>query len=617
MSDDPERHRFSRRALLLGGAQIGALGLLGNRLYELQVADPSRLARQAEQNRIDTRLLLPQRGRILDRAGHPLAVNEDMFRLVVVPRLAGDLGKTLDVLARTVPIGPLARERILRRASRQSPGLPIVVASGLSFDKVAEIDLLAPMVPGIRTEKATRRRYNHGNAMGHIVGYVGAHDRAAIDDEPLLRDADMRVGKSGVERAMEQSLRGSAGTVTVEVDARGREQREISRRAPEAGGDVTLTVDIDLQRRVMERLSRERRGAVAALEVDTGEVVALASVPEFDPADIVNGLTNQSWRRLMSASNRPMLDRATAGLYPPGSTFKIVTALAALEAGLISPTERIECNGKFELGGQTFRCWNRHGHGSNNLHRALAESCDVFFYEAARRTGIDAIAAMARKLGLGQTLPIEIANQKPGLIPTPDWKRGQIGVPWVTGETILAAIGQGYVQATPLQLAVMTARVATGLTVQPSIVVPAAGASRAAFEPLAVDPRWLEVVRRGMAGVVNEEGGTGSGARLDTRGMRVAGKTGTSQVHRASTDRKSDELDWELRDHALFVGYVPAEKPRFAVAAVIEHGGGGGTAAAPLVRDVIQILIDSPRFERAPRDGRAGDQRLVLRGQGR
>ena len=599
MSDDSERHRFTRRALLLGAGQAGVLGLLGMRLHDLQVADGARLAQKAVDNRVDTQLLLPHRGRILDRSGRPLAVNEEIPRAVVLPRLTGDLKRTLDELSRVVAIGPLARDKILRLASRQSAGLPIVVASGLSFEQVAEIELLAPLVSGIRTEKAVRRRYNFGNSMGHIVGYVGAHDRAAIDDEAVLRMADMRVGKTGVERAMEERLRGRAGTLAIEVDARGRFRRELSRQAPETGGDVTLTVDVELQRRVVERLSRERRGAVVALDVTTGEVVALASVPEFDPADMVNGLTNQTWKRLLSAANRPMLNRATAGLYPPGSTFKIVTALAALEAGLISPTEHIECNGRFELAGQTFRCWDRHGHGSNNLHRALAQSCDVFFYEAARRTGIEAIAAMARKLGLGDTLPIEIANQKQGLVPTPDWKLGQMSRSWFAGETILAAIGQGYVQATPLQLAVMTARVATGRMVQPSIVMPSDGAGRAVFEPLAVDIRWLDVVRRGMAGVVNEEGGTGTNARIDARGFRVAGKTGTSQVHRASTDRRSDELEWEQRDHALFVGYVPADKPRFAVAAVIEHGGGGGAAAAPLVRDVIQILIDSAHLERA------------------
>lgn len=602
MGGKDQRHRFTRRALLLGAGQVGVLGVLGTRLYDLQVADAMRLARKAEQNRIDTRLLLPARGRILDREGRLVAGNEEVFRVVLVPRLAGDVKETLDIIARIVPVGPLARERVLRRARSQSAAAPIVVASGLSFDQVAEIELLVAMVPGIRTEKAARRRYAHGDAMGHIVGYVGAHDRAAIDDDPLLRDPDMRVGKSGVERAMEETLRGRAGTVTLEVDARGRVQREIARQPARSGMDVRLTVDVELQRRVVERLSRERRGAVVAIDVTTGDVAALASVPEFDPNDIVNGLTNASWRRLLSASNRPMLDRATAGLYPPGSTFKIVTALAALQAGVISPTERIECNGKFELGGQTFRCWHRDGHGRNDLHRALAESCDVYFYEVARRTGIEAIAAMAERLGLGQRLPIEISNQKAGLVPTPDWKRGHFGTPWLMGETILAAIGQGYVLATPLQLAVMTARVATGLAVVPSIVVPADGATRGNFDVLEIDPRWLDVVRRGMAGVVNEEGGTGSNARIETRGVRVAGKTGTSQVHRASTDRKSDELEWEQRDHALFVGYVPAENPRFAVAAVIEHGGGGGAAAAPLVKDVIQMLIETARLDRAAED---------------
>ena len=596
---------FTRRALLLGAGQLGVLGALGWRLYDLQVADKARLASQAVENRVDTSVIAPPRGRILDRAGRVLAENEPMLRVVVVPQLAGDLTRTLDVLARIVTIGPLTRQRVLARAARQPRSLPIVVASELSFDQVASIELLAPELPGVRTETAPRRVYRQGPAMGHIVGYVGAHERAAIDDDPVLRLPDMRVGKTGVERAMDERLRGVAGSVRLEVDARGRTRRELERFAPVPGSDVTLTIDADLQRRVLERLRQERRGAVVAIDVATGEVAALASVPEFDPAEMAGGLSNQSWRRLLSSSTRPMLNRATGGLYPPGSTFKIVTALAALQAGLVSPGERIECNGSFKLGGQTFRCWNREGHGRNNMHRALAESCDTYFYELARRTGIEAIAATARRLGLGQTLPIEIANQKPGLIPTPDWKRGQFGTPWLAGETILAGIGQGYVLATPLQLAVMTARVASGLEIVPTVVAAESGAAGRPFAPLAISPQWLDVVRRAMVGVVNEEGGTGQNARIEARGLRVAGKTGTSQVHRASTDKRVDDLAWEQRDHALFVGFVPDDRPRFAVAAVIEHGGGGGAAAAPLVKDVIQMLIDWPGFA-SPRPEVAG-----------
>lgn len=580
------RRRFSRRALLLGAGQLGIFGLLGGRLYGLQVADGQRLAPLADDNRIDTRVLLPERGRILDSAGRVLAGNENIFRVVVAPALAHDITRTLDAIARIVTIGALARHRIVRRA-RQARNEPIVVASGLTYEQVAKLDLLAPELPGVWTETAQRRQYAEGAAVGHIVGYLGAVERRAIDDDPMLRMSDMRVGKSGIERALDERLRGTAGSIKSEVNATGRVQRVLARVEPTKGEDVTLSVDAGLQRRVVERLARERRGAVVVVDVRSGELVVLASVPTFDPSDLVGGLTAESWHRLLS-SNRPLFNRATGGLYPPGSTFKVVTALAALNAGVVSTGERIECPGRFELGGQTFRCWNRHGHGHLNLHGALAQSCDVYFYEIARRTGIEALAAMAHRLGLGKALPIEFANQKSGVVPTPDWKRGHIGTPWVTGETILAGIGQGYVQVTPLQLAVMTARVATGREVEPTIVK---GGEPPRFAPLDIDPKWLDAVRRGMVGVVNEEGGTGSNARLETRGVRVAGKTGTSQVHRASTDRRIDDLTWEERDHALFVGFVPAERPTYAVAAVIEHGGGGGAAAAPLVRDVIEMVL--------------------------
>lgn len=605
MDGDGSSSAFTRRALLLGAGQLGVLGALGWRLHDLQVSDKARLAGQAVENRIDTSVIAPPRGRILDRTGKVLAENEPMLRVVVVPQLAGDLKHTLDVLSRIITIGPLTRQRVLTRAARQPRGTPIVVGSELTFDQVASIELLAPELPGVRTESAQRRVYRLGPAMGHIVGYVGAHERAAIDDDPVLRLPDMRVGKTGVERAMEDRLRGIAGSIRVEMDAKGRVRRELDRVAPVPGSDVMLTVDADLQRRVMERLRQERRGAVVAIDIATGEIVTLASVPDFDPAEIVGGLSNQSWRRLLSSSTRPMFNRAIGGLYPPGSTFKVITALAALQAGIVSPNERIECNGSFTLGGQTFRCWNRDGHGRNNLHRALAESCDVYFYELARRTGIEAIAAMARRLGLGETTPIEIASQKAGLIPTPDWKRGHFGTPWLAGETILAGIGQGYVLTTPLQLALMTARVASGREVVPTMVRRQEGMAQPTFAPLPIAPQWLDAVRKAMTGVVNEEGGTGQNARIEARGIRVAGKTGTSQVHRASTDKRVDDLAWEQRDHALFVGFVPDDRPRFAVAAVIEHGGGGGAAAAPLVKDVIQMIIDWPGFA-APRPEVAG-----------
>lgn len=592
--DDDGRWRFTRRAAVLGLGQLALFGGLGTRLYQMQVIDGARYRPLSDQNRIDVQTIAAVRGRILDRAGFVLADNRESFAVSLVPGLAGDVRSVLERLARIVQLAPGARERILARARRQSRNLPILVAGDLSFAQVAEINVLAPQLPGVRAETVWLRRYADGETMGHLVGYVGSVDRQALEDpDPALRLPQMRVGKAGAELAAEHELRGVRGSNRIEVDAKGRMVRSLEQSDPVAGHDVTLTVDRHVQGRVLARLARERRGAVVALDVTTGEVVALASVPAFDPAELTGRLSHQSWHRLVAIANKPMLNRATAGLYPPGSTFKLVTALAALHAGVVSPKDYVHCDGSYELGGHSFRCWKRGGHGRVDLNRAITESCDVFFYETAQKTGIDSISDMARYLGLGQQLGSDFPLQKAGVIPDQDWKRGNLGRSWMGGETLLAAIGQGFVTATPLQLATMTARIATGRAVVPSLIRSgsAAGSPRE-FEPLRLEPRWLDAVRRGMISVVNGDGGTGSNASLDRGDILVAGKTGTSQVNRASTDRNQAELEWEHRDHALFVAYAPASAPRYAVAVVVEHGGGGGATAAPVARDVLEILFE-------------------------
>ena len=595
--DGDGRARFTRRALLVGAGGLGVFSGLGARLFQIQVVDGARYRPLSDQNRIDVQTLAAVRGRILDRTGFVLADNRETFAVSLVPALAnGEVRAVLERLSRIVPLSPEKREQIVARARRQSRNLPILVAGGIGFDQVARINLLAPQLPGVRAETVWLRRYTDGEAMGHLVGYVGSVDRQALEDpDPVLRLPSMRVGKAGVELSAERELRGKRGTVKIEVDARGRMVRNLEQTDPVSGRDIALTVDRNVQARVLARLAREKRGAVVALDVTTGEVVALASVPAFDPGEIAGRVTQASWRRLVAIANKPMLNRATAGLYPPGSTFKMVTALAALHAGLVDPKDFVHCGGGYELGGRAFRCWKRSGHGRVDLNRAITESCDVYFYELAHKTGIDAIADMARYLGFGQMLGTDFPLQKAGVIPDQDWKRGHLDSAWMGGETLHAGIGQGFITATPLQLAVMTARIATGRAVVPTLVRPggaAASVPRPDFEPLRLEARWLDAVRRGMVSVVNGDGGTGSNAHLGREDILVAGKTGTSQVHRASTDRTQSELAWEQRDHALFVAYAPATAPRYAISVVVEHGGGGGATAAPVARDVLEILFD-------------------------
>ncbi len=592
--DAPERRRFTRRALVLGGAQLGTLGLVGAQLYRLQVLESARYVPLAEENRLNVQLVAPQRGRILDRSGVVLAENEDTYRAVLIPALTRDVRATVALFARIVPIGPDQQARILARVRRQAPNVPVVLAGKLDFEDIARINLFAPQLPGVRTEVGSRRLYRHGMAMAHVVGYVGSVERRGLDDDPVLRLPGLRIGKSGIELGMDDRLRGRPGHVRQEVDARGRIVRELENHRPQRGGDVMLTIDTTLQARVLDRMSQEKSAALVALDVTNGEVLVMASVPQFDNAVFTDPDAGRELRRLRTTQLNPMVNRAIRGTYPPGSTFKMVVALAALERGVVSLRERITCDGHFELANHTYRCWNRHGHGASDLHKALKESCDVYFYELARRTGINAISAMARRLGLGQTFACGIGLQKAGVIPDPDWKRLRLGRGWLGGDTILTGVGQGYVLSTPLQLAVMTARIATGLAVEPQLIrdVPSV-APAPAFAPTGIAGEWLEAVRRGMFAVVNEPGGTGHRARIADGTARLSGKTGTSQVSRQSTMRPMHELAWEKRDHALFVAFAPTSQPRYAIAAVVEHGGNGGTTAAPLVREVMEELLSS------------------------
>lgn len=589
--DEAAQRQFTRRAALLGALQIAGFGALAARLYQLQVLEDARYAPLADSNRLTTHRLIPIRGLIYDVAGRVLADNEENFRLILTPSLAGDVAQVLDRCAKVVMITPEQRQKALVRARRQARKEPIVVRETLTYQEVARLNVLAPHLPGIETDLIGQRRYYHGRPMSQVVGYVGAVQRYALDDDPVLRMPGMRVGLLGVEKGMEKRLRGTGGYIKREVDARGRIVRDLARHEPERGKDVVLTIDTELQEKILQRLSRVRRGAVVAIDVASGGVVAMASWPSADASAVGEGISEKAWRKLSGGRGNPLFNRTIQGLYPPGSTFKMVTALAALRHGEITPRERVVCRGAYHLGGKRFRCWKRSGHGPMNLHEAIKQSCDVYFYEIARRVGIEQLAQMARDLGFGQTYDqAGIALQKAGVVPDPAWKLTHLSQPWYGGETLLAGIGQGFVTTTPLQLAVMMARLASGKKVIPSVVqtdeMLTSGPQR--FDALNVKTRDLRAVQRALAAVVAT--GTGKKAALD--GISVAGKTGTAQVARVTSYRSQLSLPWRQRDHALFVSYVPAEKPRFAVSVIVEHGMSGGKAAAPLARDIMKILLD-------------------------
>ncbi|MBK8175951.1 MAG: penicillin-binding protein 2 [Rhodospirillales bacterium] len=600
MARDLDRQRqFTRRALLLAGGKAGLLAILAGRLYYLQVVDSERYLTLAEDNRINVRLLPPPRGRILDRTGRPLASNRQDYRVVVVAEQTSSVEGTLAALGTLVPISDGDRKRILREIGRQRQFVPITVREDLDWNDVARIEVNSLDLPGISVEEGRSREYPYGPALSHVLGYVGVVSEADLAEgsDPLLELPGFRIGKAGIERSYERVLRGIGGNSQVEVNAVGRVIRELDRTDGEPGDDVTLGLDLDLQQLAIDRIGDES-GAVVVLDVETGEVLAMASTPGYDPSAFDRGLSSEEWKFLTTNPKAPLINKSIAGVYAPGSTFKPVVALAALEKGVLDPSATVFCSGAFRLGDAVFHCWRRGGHGSLAMRDALAQSCDCYFYEAARRVGVDRIAEMGHQLGLGAPLGIDLPHERSGLLPTRDWKTATFGTGWSVGETVITGIGQGYVLSTPLQLAVMSARIANGgKAIVPRMVRDLAVAERAGVVKTAINlgisAAHLKVIQDGMNNVVNSARGTAKSAAIHVPGFEMAGKTGTSQVRRISKGErqsgviKNEHLPWERRDHALFIGYAPVARPRYSCAVVIEHGGAGSKAAAPIARDVL------------------------------
>jgi penicillin-binding protein 2 len=598
MYRDSGRYKlFSRRVAILGGGKLALLGLLAGRMYQLQVVESDRYTTLAEENRINLRLLPPPRGRILDRYGRPLAINQENYRVSLVAEQVQDVDAILDALSRIISLGDHERQRILRKVRRRRGFVPVTVRENLKWEDVSRIEVNAPDLPGLSIEVGQSRQYLFAHDFSHVLGYVAAVSEKEVTGDPLLELPGFKIGKNGVERVFDRNLRGKAGNSQVEVNAVGRVIRELSRQEGQPGDDLRLTIDRDLQKLAADRLKKEKSAAAVVMDIHNGDVLVLSSVPGFDPNEFVTGLSSRSWRRLVNDPHTPLINKAISGLYAPGSTFKMVVALAALEANIVRPDHRVFCRGFTQLGNARFHCWKKHGHGWQDIYDAHKNSCDVYFYDIAKRIGVDRIAAMARKLGLGEKTGVDLPSEKGGVIPTRAWKKALIGTPWQQGETLISGIGQGFILTTPLQLAVMTARLANGgEAVTPRLVRPERIDGKddtPKFKKLAISRASLDVIRDGMNQVTNEHGGTAYRARISEKGMEMSGKTGTAQVRRISKAEretrvlKNHERPWRERDHALFVGYAPSDDPRYAVAVVVEHGGGGSKVAAPIARDLL------------------------------
>jgi penicillin-binding protein 2 len=489
------------------------------------------------------------------------------------------------------------------------------VRENLSWEEVARVEVNAPDLPGVSIDVGQTREYPEGPLVAHLLGYVAAVSESDQDDnDPLLALPGFRIGKSGVEKVADLSLRGKAGNSQLEVNAVGRVMRELERQEGVPGQDVPLTLDLELQRLAMAKLAEKESAASVVMDVNSGDVLVMASSPSFDPNAFARGLTSEEWTGLSRDEKTPLINKAIAGMYAPGSTFKLIVAIAAIEAG-IDADHHVSCRGWVELGNARFHCWKKGGHGSLDMVGGIENSCDVYFYDLSRRVGIDKIAEVAGRFGLGRNIGLEIVGEKPGLIPTRAWKRAKLGQPWTPGENLVAGIGQGYVLTTPMQLCVMTARIANGgKAVVPRLFRESLRGGASAPKPvpefpaLDVSERAMAIVQKGMWAVSNGARGTARGARIAKQPFEMAGKTGTSQVRRITKAeretkvKKNEDLPWKERDHALFVGYVPVKAPRYAVSVVVEHGGGGSAVAAPIARDLLlaTMLRDPSGRDRGP-----------------
>ncbi|MEN9873150.1 MAG: hypothetical protein RL186_47 [Pseudomonadota bacterium] len=615
MSGDGDGELFNRRALLLSGLGGLFFAAIGGRMAQLQLFENAEFRLQAAENQFNLLVKPASRGAVYDRFGVPLAVNRRDFRVSIMREDVADMPATLGALASILRLPPQRIAEITADAAATPRFMPALVAENLSWEAFSRVSVYAASYQGVRAEMGEARNYPLGESFAHVIGYVAKASAKDIEKDPQSRQPGIRVGKEGIEKLQETGLRGQHGSIKLEVNAHGRVIREVidPRLDSVPGSDVVLTLDSELQQLAYDQFAaakgREAQsGAAVVIDMQSGELLVMVSAPAYDPNKFVDGIGHADFQDYNNNERHPLYHKAVRGTYPPGSTYKLVTTLAALEAGLITPEEGIFCRGAINIGGNLFHCSSRRGHGMVHLHDAVKSSCDIFYYELGRRLGGQRIADMARKLGIGQAYDLGLPGVKAGYVAEPSYKLARFKQPWGMGDTINSSIGQGLVAVSPLQLAIMVARIGSGgRAVIPKLIHAGPGAQNiGAFASLGFDPKNLALLQAGLHGVVNEAGGTAR-MSLGIEGMTLAGKTGTSQVRRISMGerrsgvRSNDSLPWKLRDNALFVCYGPYENPRYACAVVVEHGGTGGRAAAPRAREIMRATLlkdpaSLPRF---------------------
>lgn len=579
---------FTRRSLFLGGAQFAVGGIIAARMAWLSIHENERYAVLAEDNRVQTILVPPRRGWLVDRAGQPIAINRSDFRVDLIPQQVQEPERIVATLADLLRLPPDEVERIAKELASKRGFQPVPVAESIPYELYAAVNVRLPELAGVQPSRGFSRFYPEGAAVGHLVGYVGAPSKAEYerDGDPLYLAPGFKIGKEGLEKTLEKNLRGVPGAQRIEVTARGKLVRELTDKPDRSGKPVKLTLDAGLQAYASRRLGRES-GSVVVIDCHSGDLLAMTSMPSYDPNSFSDGIGQSEWKMMSDDERKPLLNKTLNSLYPPGSTLKPMMALA-LQRGGIDPDQTVFCGGGYQLGNRFFRCLGRHG--SVNMHRAIAKSCNSYFYAMSRRIGIDRMAEMARMLTLGSKYDLPVVSQSYGTYPDSAWKARKYKDRWRDSDTLNAAIGQGYVILNPMQLAVMTARIASGRALEPRLILD----GRAAPQPLPIPAEHLEAARKGMWEVVNGDGTAGR-SRLEVPNVAMGGKTGTAQVRRIMGGQRGQSGAWRYRDHGLFVFFAPTDQPRYAGAVVIEHGMGGSRAAAPVAKDVLTFLFDRER----------------------
>ena len=597
---------ITRRMFILSSLKIAVFIGIICRLFYLQISENIKWRSLSDKNRLREWKMPPQRGIIEDYFGEKIAKNSQVFQLHMIPEDVPNLEELFFRLSKIIDFNERKKSNLIKRLKKRKPWEPIIISDNLSWSEFSRLNLFLHETPGIKPVVSIARKYLEDGSFSHIIGYVSAVSVKDLENSALLRKINipgLKTGKNGLEKSLNEDMIGKPGLQRFEVNAYGKRIKELKFVEGTAGKNYRTTLDIDVQKLASELL-KDKSGSICVMDIYTGDIIAMVSSPTFDANKFVHGIDTKDWQDLINDDKKPLINKSIAGLYPPGSTIKPLVALSALENDVISPNTTTECKGVIELYGHTFHCWKEKGHGFLRLREGIKQSCDIYFYEVARRLGVDRLAETANKFGLGNKVFDILDEERTGLVPSTKWKLKNIGRGWLLGETLLAGIGQGYFQVTPIQLCLMTAQLANGgYKIKPKIIYneqalqSTTDASREQFGQLYRNQENVKFVLDAQFGATNEPMGTSYRSRHVKPEYIFAGKTGTSQIRSITEEErelkiKQKDLPYKRRDHALFTAFAPYKNPRYAFSVVIEHGGAGSSAAAPLAKKVIKKVLD-------------------------